>query len=574
VNPGGYKEYVALKERAFKKALAAQEEAQGVSSGKAKTPPPLAEGRNGVVVGTTGKAAVHAGLQALQEGGSAADAAAATALTQAVECGGAYVSHAGILSMVYFEAATGKVHYLNACYDTPAGEKDPLSIPKKGQPSGRTALVPGFMAGIQGMHDRFGKLPRKRVFKPAIDLAEGGFRVEPMLARFVSSRKAVLTRLPETKRIFSKGEGELIAEGDWFRQPELAATLRRVADAGASFMYTGTWAEQFVAAVQKAGGKITLDDLKNYRVIWEAPLQTNYRGREVCLPGLASQGGVAMVEALNLLAEANLPRHGHYSQSPTSLFWLMQISHCQVLSFLPGATLKRFHGLDLSPPSRVRRETSAAIWKQMQGGKWPFATEVKEARERRPAHSDGIVVVDRWGNVAAVTHSINTTLWGDTGLFVGGISIPDSASFQQAAMKEAGPGKRLADPMCPLIVLHNGRPVLASSAIGGGLHQRTLQVLSSILDFRMSPQAAVEEPAFLLPEFTAGKPVPQVEPGQFSRKLLDGVQALGQRVKEVNAQQAGAFRGYWVGVQIDPAGGARRAVGTRKGPLPSRGEGY
>jgi gamma-glutamyltranspeptidase/glutathione hydrolase len=424
------------------------------------------------------------------------------------------------------------------------------------------------------MHDRFGKLPRQRVFKPAIDLADTGFRVEPMLARFISSRKAVLTRLPESKRIFSNEEGELLNEGDWFRQPELAATLRQVANKGASVMYTGSWAEQFVAAVQKQGGKITLDDLQNYRVIWEAPLQTTYRDHEIALPGFASHGGVNMVEALHLLAEANLPKHGNYTQSPTSLFWLMQISHCQILSFLPSSTLKKFQGLDLSPSSRLRRETSAGIWNQMQEGKWPFAAKVKEVGGDRPAHSDGIVVADRWGNVAAVTHSINTTLWGDTGLFVGGISIPDSASFQQAAIKEAGPGNRLADPMCPLIVLHKGQPVLASSAIGGGLHPRTLQILSSVFDFGMDAQTAVEEPAFLLPEFTAGKPITQVESGQFSKKLVDGVVALGQQVKEINAQQAAAFRGYWVGVQLDPTGGVRRAVGTRKGPLPSRAEGY
>jgi gamma-glutamyltranspeptidase len=99
-------------------------------------------------------------------------------------------------------------------------------------------------------------------------------------------------------------------------------------------------------------------------------------------------------------------------------------------------------------------------------------------------------------------------------------------------------------------------------------------MLSSVLDYGMDPQTAVEEPALLLPEFTAGKPVPQVESGQFSKELVDGVHALGQRVKELSVQQAGAFRGYWVAVQIDPAGAVRRAVGTRKGPLPSRGEGY
>jgi gamma-glutamyltranspeptidase/glutathione hydrolase len=168
--------------------------------------------------------------------------------------------------------------------------------------------------------------------------------------------------------------------------------------------------------------------------------------------------------------------------------------------------------------------------------------------------------------------AINTTLWGDTGLFVGGISSPDAASFQQAAIQEAGPGKRLPDPMCPLIVPRDGQPFLASSAIGGGLHRRTLQVVSSGLDFDLDPQAAVEAPAFLLPEFTAGTPMLHVESGQFSKRLLDGVRALGQPLKEVGAQQAGGFRGYWVWVQIAGAGGVRRAVGTPKGPLPSQAE--
>src|SRR5262245_10367464 len=132
----------------------------GLSSHALSQQPPLAEGRNGVVVGTTGPAAVHAGLEALKKGGSAADAALTTALAQVVECGGAYVSHAGIFAMVYFDAATSKTYYLNACYNTALDEKDPTTIPGRGKPSGRTALVPGFMAGVQAAHDRFGKLPR------------------------------------------------------------------------------------------------------------------------------------------------------------------------------------------------------------------------------------------------------------------------------------------------------------------------------------------------------------------------------------------------------------------------------
>src|SRR5262249_37283776 len=168
-------------------------------------------------VGTTGPAAVHAGLEVLKNGGSAADAAMTTALAQVVECGGAYVSHAGIFAMVYFDAATSKTYYLNACYSTAVDEKDPTTIPGRGKPSGRTALVPGFMAGVQAAHDRFGKLPRAKVFEPAIDMADKGQRISPMLGRFIKTRQAVLSRLPETKKIFTKPDGAWYAEGELFR---------------------------------------------------------------------------------------------------------------------------------------------------------------------------------------------------------------------------------------------------------------------------------------------------------------------------------------------------------------------
>jgi gamma-glutamyltranspeptidase/glutathione hydrolase len=540
---------------------------------KTKKLPALAEGSHGVVVGTTGPMSVKAGLEVLKKGGTAADAAMATSLAQVVECAGSYVSHAGILGMVYYEAATGKVYFLNAAYNTPRDEKDPSTIPGKGKPSGRTALVPGFMAGVQSAHDRFGKLPRKDVFAPAVEMAEKGFKVSPMLARFLVAKKAVLSRLPQTKSVFAKKDGSFYAEGDHFCQPELAQTLRKVGDEGSAYMYSGAWAKQFVSAVRKEGGKITLEDMKAYRVIWEEPLATDYRGHRVCVPGLSSQGGVAMIEALHLLERADLPKQGHYATTPRSLFWLMQISYCQVLGFLDDKTLGDFQGIDLTPRSRVKRETAAAIWQRMQQGKWAFSPKLHE-KDDPPGHSDGVVVADRWGNVAAVTHSINTTLWGDTGIFVAGVSIPDSATFQQAAMKRAGPGNRLPDPMCPLIVLEGGKPILGSSAIGGGLHQRTLQVLSSVLDFGMDLQAAIEQPAFLLPAFSSGPGTAQVEKGQFDSKLLAAVRALGQPFKEVSAGQAAAYRGYWVGVHVEARSGLRRGVGTRKAPLPSVAEGY
>ena len=246
-------------------AFCAEVTNDGVRAAEVHSAAALAEGPNGVVVAVTGPLAVHAGLETLKAGGSAADAALATALAQVVECGGSYVSHAGIFGMVYFDAETGEVYYLNAGFNTPREETDPLSIPGGGTPSGRTALVPGFMAGVQAAHDRFGKLPRRQVFAPAIELAEQGVKVSPLLGGFLRYRKDVLSRLPETRRIFTKEQGTLYAEGEIFCQPELAKTLRQVADQGAAYMYSGAWADEFVAAVQREGGKLTREDMHAYR---------------------------------------------------------------------------------------------------------------------------------------------------------------------------------------------------------------------------------------------------------------------------------------------------------------------
>jgi gamma-glutamyltranspeptidase / glutathione hydrolase len=545
---------------------------------KARPHPFLAEGKHGMVVGLTGPRAVHAGLEVLKQGGSAADAAMTTAMAQTVEVAGSYISFAGILSMTYYDAATGKVHYLNAGYNTPIDEKDPLSIPKMdpltvaGNPSGRTALVSGFMAGVQAAHDRFGKIPFARLVEPSIALAEDGFDVDPLLAFFIEYRKGVLSRLPETKRVFTKADGAFYARGDRFRQPELAATLRQVAAQGSAFLYTGDWGRRFVDAVRRDGGLITPRDMETYKVIWEEPLETTYRGARVFAPGFSSLGGVDTIEALNLLELAGLKSHGPPTRSAESLFWLMQITSNQDFSYASEAATKKYPGQDFSPKARATKESARWIWERMQPGDWPYAIKPAGATKGRPAHSSGVVAADRWGNVAAVTHSINTVLWGNTGIFVGGISIPDSAGFQQDAIKKAGPGRRLPDAMSPLVITRDGKPILASTAIGGGLHQRNILVLANVFEWGMDAQSAVDAPTFLSKDWSETRPIAQVAKDAFDPKVLDRVRALGQEVKELSMEQRAMFVGYWAGLEIDPKTGLIRGAGTSE--LPSHAEGY
>jgi gamma-glutamyltranspeptidase / glutathione hydrolase len=414
---------------------------------------------NGIVAATTGGPATQAGLDILKEGGSAADAAMAAALCEVTHAGGSYVSFAGLLVMTYFDAASGKVYFLDAQFQTPLGETNAHSIPKTG---GRTTLVPGFMAGVQAAHNRFGKVPFARLFESAIALAEKGETISPTMEWWINSKKSVLSRLPETKIVFTKPDGKFYVKGDLFRQSVLAETLRKVAAQGAGHMYEGDWGRKFVAVIQQKGGKITRKDMTNYQARWEEPLQTTYREYQVFAPSLSTWGGVNNIEALNLLELVDLKSSGSYTTSPRSLLWLMQIAECHKMTWYQHG----LSGRDLSPKSRATKETAAWIWSQMQSGKWAWLPD--GVRKSMGSHSDAIVVVDRWGNMAVVGHTINTGLWGNTGIFVDGISIPDPAGQQQAHVAQVGPGKRLPSGMNPTLFLRDGRRSLAQARPAAG----------------------------------------------------------------------------------------------------------
>ena len=329
-------------------------------------------------------------------------------------------------------------------------------------------------------------------------------------------------------------------------------------------MYTGDWAQAFVNAVQKEGGKITLKDLRDYAPIWSESSRTNYRGYEIC-----STSGADILEALNLLELADLrDRYGHYTESPDALYWLIQISRIgELVSTSPEDRLKsHFPSLFFSRRSRATKEHAQVIWEKLRTPGW--LQEFQGSPSSSGGHSDGVLAVDAEGNVAAISHTINTNTWGTTGIFVGGVSIPDSASIQQESVREAGPGGRIMNEMNPLIVLRDGEPLLASAAIGGGLHEATLQRLHNMIDFGMDLQESMEQPIFHGPVWTddsfsqmdASAVVP---PTGFSEELVERVRELGQPVVVLDHETRFESRGWWDGISIDPESGERQGRANR-----------
>jgi gamma-glutamyltranspeptidase len=241
----------------------------------------------------------------------------------------------------------------------------------------------------------------------------------------------------------------------------------------------------------------------------------------------------------------------------------------------PELVAKYFPTLKPGPGAMLSKDAARAGWSTLSGPGWKSldstlrvinASESSEAIEgilksvrRPPSHSDAVVAVDSAGNMVALVHTINTVTWGTTGIFVDGVSIPDAATFQQAAIKAVGPGNRVPEQTNPLLVLKGGRPFLASSSIGSGLFQITVQSLHNVLDFGMDPQVAVDTAQFLKNEWLPKEShILTVPPGAFRAALLDSVQAKGQPVREVAPAGQGLLRGYWVGIKRDPVTGRWR----------------
>lgn len=527
-----------------------------------------ASGSNGAVTVAYNALAARAGLEALKQGGSAIDAALTAANMQVALTAGAPISYFGIMSLVYYDAKSGKVHTMNAEWNTVRGETEPLTIPggltmsgsldalRGGEPSGRTALVGGFTKGVEAAHERFGRLPFAQLYEPAIYVAEHGMPITGGLAGQLEFRDADLRRLPATREVFTKADGSSYRKGDLFRQPALAKALRAIAENGADYMYRGPWAKKLVAAVQAEGGKMTLEDLAAYDVIWSDPLIANVGQYQIYTNPVPNSGGTSLIEAQLLARAAGLHNEPHWTRSGTSLRKAVDVAQMVWLDFLPDATRSQLYpGMDLSPQARVTPAHASELLKRMQAGATPFKFATP-----KPRHSDDVVAIDREGNIAAITHSINCVLWGRTAIVVDGISIGDPASFQQAQIARVGPGKRLPAVTETGILFKEGQPILGFASMGSGLHHRTMQALLNITEFGMSVREAIDAPDFFLPR-TDPKTMELtvvVPKGRFERSVLEG---MGYRYDEADTEASRfAGEGIWIGISRDPATGRLEAA--------------
>jgi gamma-glutamyltranspeptidase/glutathione hydrolase len=524
-----------------------------------------------LITGTASPVAIHAGMEALRQGGSASDAATVVALTQIARTMGATVSYAGKMAVAYYDAKTGTVSFLDAGWSPYAGERDIGSIPDLGAEAavdalGRQTLVPGFMRGAEALHDRFGRLPWADLFAPAIWSAETGVEGSPAIRGMRRTNAARFARTPEGRRWLTGTDGQPVRRGDLIRQPELVRTLRAVARGGADEMYRGAWAKDYVATVRAYGGRANLQDLERYRPRWRAPISAGFADATVFSMS-TSYLACSSLTSLNLLDSMQAREMGPYWKDPAAFrAYARAIQYAtlrQVLRVSPTA-FERKAGLPAaSCADRLTKPYAEALASELMKTEPSPFDDSPIVTPEAGHHTMAVVVVDAKGDVAVLVHSTNGE---PTGIVVDGVPIPEAATVNKWALRTAHAGDLLND-LAPMVALRHGRPVAAVGGTATSLMPETVRLIGEILSSHATLAAITAAPP-LLYNFQPPKSVnefaswPVLTPaGAYDAAFQQRLSALGVSIKEEPRNLAwGPLRGTAAAAVIDLTTGAATAI--------------
>ncbi|MGN6189942.1 MAG: gamma-glutamyltransferase family protein, partial [Conexibacter sp.] len=484
-----------------------------------------ARGRRGVVVSHNVEAA-EAGARVLEEGGTAIDAVVAMSLvTAARETAMSGIGGAGVM----LAHVGGETIEVNAYGRTPSALPPDVFVPylldpaeermefgwrgTRGDVSQRGFLsvgVPSYLAGIATLHERLATLPWAELLAPAIALARGGFEPDEEDLTFLVAFADWVERFAEARRVFLPA-GAAAAAMRPIVQEDLADTLERLAAEGAGALYRGELAERIAAHVQAGGGCLSAADMRRYEPIVGGGLRGRYRDCEV-VSASGAMGGVTLIEMLNLAEELELGRLEHNSAP-----YLHQLAE-----IMRQAWTDRFvHVGDPDAPDALEDALIAKEYARTLARELPLERAAQRTRPGDPrpwagagaaaaalrggpsgdvggAHTTNVAAADADGNVATVIQTLGQC-YGSCVMAPGtGTLLYDMTYWLNPAPgtpNSVGPWKRPAGHATPVVLLRDGRPLVALGAPGGRkIVTAMLQVILNMVDFGMDVQQAIAAP--------------------------------------------------------------------------------
>ena len=482
------------------------------------------------MVATDEELGSKAGVEILQRGGNAVDAAVAVGFALAVvEPAAGNIGGGGFMLV---RLADGKTTFLDYREVAPGKSTRNMYIKPDGKLDEEASVigfksvaVPGTVAGLELALKTYGTMKLADVMGPAIRLAENGFVVSDKLARQLQEEKAGLERFPVSRRIFLN-DGKMLKAGDTLKQPELAATLKRIAKSGAEEFYRGETARMLVADMANSGGLITLEDLAAYKPRVREVLRAKYEsGRhdwEVVTSPPPSSGGVAIIEALNILRDVPL-KNWDDVESVHMVAEAMRRVFADRAAYLADPDFAKVPVAGLTDPCYAK-ELAGTIDAQ-------HASSSKDVRAGKPhacgaaaagavpetlvslgegPHTTHFSVVDAAGNAVSSTYTLNDS-YGSHVTSTAGFLLNDemddfttqpgvpNALFGliQSDANAIAPGHRPLSSMTPTILLRDGKLSFVTGSPGGPtIISATLLSVINWMRLGMDAQAAINAPRF------------------------------------------------------------------------------
>lgn len=497
---------------------------------------------SGAAIASAHPLATAAGFEILDKGGNVFDAAVAVSATLAVVepsgsglgGGGYWLLHReqdGFETMVDGrEKAPAAAH--QAMYLDSSGKV----IPRLSLDGALAAAIPGMPAALAHLSEKYGRLPLAESLKPAIRAAQTGFAIGEKHRKLLKFRMDVLKKHPQTAKIFLDG-GDIPKPYSILRQPDLADTLKQLADSGRDGFYDGKVADKLVDGVNKAGGIWTKQDLATYQVIERAPVKGNYRGINITSAAPSSSGGTVLIEALNILSGYDLNQVDELTRKHLIVEAMRRAYHDRSLylgdpDFI-DMPVKRLLNEDYAAGLRSSLRLDKALPSAMLSG------EIQPQPEG--TNTTHFSIIDEQGNRVAATLSINFPFGAGfvapgTGVLLND-HMDDFASLPGAmngyglvggSANAVAPGKRMLSSMTPTF-LDDGLHVAALGTPGGS--RIISMVLLAALDFAKGhdPDSWVQVPRFhhqFMPDSV------EYEKGAITANELSGLAAMGHQLKE------------------------------------------
>lgn len=536
---------------------------------------PAVEARHGLVT-SVHELASQAGVEILQKGGNAVDAAAATGLALTVVY--PFAGNIGGGGFMLIHLADGRDVAIDYRETAPAAATRDMYVGPDGKvlqgPDSSTvgwkaSGVPGSVAGFALAVEKYGshKVTWAEICEPARRLAAEGHVVSQGTAHGLRSWAKLLGQFDESKKIYLKG-GAYWQPGEKWVQADLGETFARLQQNGPREFYEGETARRIAAAMAQHGGNLTLADLKNYRVVERPPLRGKYRGHDIITMPPPSSGGIALLQMFGMLEPFAVGALGHNSAATDHLFAeVMKRAFRDRAEYLGDPDFVKVPVAQLLDPAYIKgrmagfspdHATPAAA---VQPGLGPFvAPSPPESTE-----TTHFSVVDAAGNAVANTYTLNgaygsgVTIPG-TGIlmnnemddFTSQIGTPNAYGLIQGEANAIVPGKRPLSSMTPTMVFKDGKLVLVTGSPGGPTIISTVfQIISNVIDHQMPVMQAVEAPRIhhqWLPD------VVTYERFGLSRDTALGLEDRGQVARERTSYE-GAYQGDGETIGFDPATG-------------------